>query len=208
VNLEEIKLEYLQDELKQDDLHSDPLEQFKKWMEQILKAEVSYPNAAFLSSCDEQGMPDSRTVLIKSFGDAGFRFYTNYLSKKGRDFTHNNKASLLFYWKEFDRQVRINGFVHKCSRLESEEYFNSRSRESKASAIISPQSHKISREDLIEQYQTLLEGDKELVCPTHWGGFDLTPTQFEFWQGRPNRFHDRFQYTQSKNSWLITRLGP
>jgi pyridoxamine 5'-phosphate oxidase len=198
--------------LDEADLDPDPLVQFERWMKDALDAGVHLPNAMALATAGDDGRPSARMVLLKSFGEDGFTFFTNYGSRKARDLFANPYASLVFYWPALERQVCISGDVQKESFEESEAYWKTRPFGSRLSAWASPQSEVITNRDALEASFTELEeryrgGDVPL--PPHWGGFRLTPDAMEFWQGRPNRLHDRLRYVRVPGvGWMIERLAP
>jgi pyridoxamine 5'-phosphate oxidase len=207
----DLRKDYGQASLDEADVADDPVRQFTRWFEEALKAEVNEPNAMGLSTVDERGRPSSRIVLVKQFDDRGFTWYTNYDSQKGMQLNGNPFASLLFFWSELERQVRIEGKVERTSAEESDKYFNSRPLKSRLSAIASHQSAPIaSRADLEHNYEEVARQLAETPQrPQHWGGFRLVPERIEFWQGRRSRFHDRVVYTrQEDGSWTRQRLQP
>ena len=211
MDIEALRREFKHDELKEENLNRDAIKQFEKWFEQAVHADILDVNAMTLATATKDGHPSARIVLLKGFDEAGFTFFTNYQSKKGQELAENPKAALLIYWKELDRQVRIVGEVIKTSAADSDTYFNSRSMESRISAAISPQSQVVeSRRWLEEQWVQYLKKieNEDFQRPLHWGGFLLQPKSIEFWQGRPNRLHDRIRYTRSNHDWLIERLAP
>lgn len=211
MDIEALRREFKHDELKEENLNRDAIKQFEKWFEQAVHADILDVNAMTLATATKDGHPSARIVLLKGFDEAGFTFFTNYQSKKGQELAENPKAALLIYWKELDRQVRILGEVIKTSAADSDTYFNSRSMESRISAAISPQSQVVeSRRWLEEQWVQYLKKieNEDFQRPLHWGGFLLQPKSIEFWQGRPNRLHDRIRYTRSNHDWLIERLAP
>ena len=209
MDLKKIKLEYVRDELNVKDLAYDPLVQFRKWFQEAINCEISYPNAATLSTVDKDHFPQSRVILIKEVNDQGIVFFTNYESAKAQQLSANNKAGLNIFWKELDRQIRVTGRVSKISAMESQAYFYSRPRESQISAIASPQSKSISKEELVKEIERIKKKyPDKLPMPKNWGGFILRPIKMEFWQGRPNRLHDRFLYEPSSGGHKITRLAP
>ena len=211
MDIEALRREFKYDELKEENLNPDAIKQFEKWFEQAVHADILDVNAMTLATATKDGHPSARIVLLKGFDEAGFTFFTNYQSKKGQELAENPKAALLIYWKELDRQVRILGEVIKTSAADSDTYFNSRSIESRISAAISPQSQVVeSRRWLEEQWVQYLKKieNEDFQRPLHWGGFLLQPKSIEFWQGRPNRLHDRIRYTRSNHDWLIERLAP
>ncbi len=205
------KTNYTLSELSENEVDNDPFKQFIQWLDIAINEEVEEPNAMVLSTVSSDSKPSSRVVLLKGVGDEGFIFYTNYLSKKGTDLAYNNNASLVFFWPELERQVRIEGSVRKASPEFSDEYFNKRPGESKIGAIISPQSQIIPNRDFLLEKKRKLEEEvakNNLKRPNYWGGYILSPDLFEFWQGRPNRLNDRIQYNLEDNCWKIVRLAP
>jgi len=211
MDLKDIKLEYIREELKAEDLNSNPTEQLKEWLKQVKDSEVTYPNAASLSTVSKDGIPTTRIILIKEIIDNDLLFFTDYRSTKSVHIENNNNVSLLFFWKELDRQIRIIGKAKKTSEAISRTYFQSRPKESQLSAWCSHQSHENTKEQLVKNLNTQKEKFKDinsLPLPPFWGGFAITPCQYEFWQGRPNRLHDRFKYENTNEKWVITRLDP
>jgi pyridoxamine 5'-phosphate oxidase len=207
----DLRKDYGQASLDEREVADDPIQQFTRWFEEALKAEVNEPNAMGVSTVDEHGRPSSRIVLVKQFDERGFTWYTNYDSQKGKQLSSNPFAALLFFWSELERQVRIEGRVERTSAEESDKYFNSRPLKSRLSAIASHQSAPIaSRADLEHNYEAVAQQLGEAPQrPQHWGGFRLVPERIEFWQGRRSRFHDRVVYTrQEDGSWTRERLQP
>lgn len=196
--------------LQESDLDSNPLKQFEKWFEEVLASGLEEPNAMVLSTVNE-GKPSARIVLLKDI-DSGFKFFTNYGSKKGQEIEENPQVALTFFWKELERQVRIEGVVEKVSAAESDEYFSSRPRGSQIGAWVSHQSAAIASREVLEATNAELEArfeGKEISRPAHWGGYRLIPTYMEFWQGRPSRLHDRLAYIKiNRDNWKIERLSP
>lgn len=212
VSLARLRREYQAHPLDQDMLLSNPIDQLDLWLSQAIKAQILEPNAMVLSTASAEGWPSSRTVLLKKIDHHGLVFFTNYESRKAQQLLVNPRASLTFLWKELERQVTIEGLVEKTSAQEAAEYFAQRPRASQLGAWASKQSHPIESRLLLEEayanYARLYEG-KEVPCPPFWGGFRIIPHRFEFWQGRQNRLHDRFQYTlTTKSLWHIIRLAP
>jgi pyridoxamine 5'-phosphate oxidase len=207
----DLRKDYGQASLDEDDVADDPMAQFTRWFEEALKAEVNEPNAMGVSTVGEDGRPTSRIVLVKQFDARGFTWYTNYDSQKGMQLTSKPFAALLFFWSELERQVRIEGSVVRTTAEESDTYFNSRPLKSRLSAIASRQSAPIaSRADLEHNYEDVARqyGDTP-SRPLHWGGYRLVPERIEFWQGRRSRFHDRIVYIRSEDgSWTRQRLQP
>ena len=208
--LADIRGKYSEFELNKENIDKDPYKQFSSWMDDVLKMNIVEPNAMVLSTSDENNFPSSRVVLLKELKDGEFIFYTNYESKKGHDLSVNPQASLLFFWRELGRQIRISGTVTKTNREESENYFSSRPYESRISAWASKQSSIIpGRKFLEDKFEEIKkEYEKVVPVPSFWGGFKLSPIRFEFWQGRENRLHDRIVYIQNKDKWDMVRLSP
>ena len=206
-----LRKDYGQATLDESAVADDPFVQFNRWFEEALKAQVNEPNAMGVSSVDERGRPTSRIVLIKQYDARGFTWYTNYDSQKGRQLAANPFASILFFWPELERQIRIEGSVARTSDAESDQYFHSRPLKSRLAAIASAQSQPIADRATLEQNFAVVaaqEGDAP-PRPAHWGGFRLVPERIEFWQGRRSRFHDRIVYTlQNDGSWARERLQP
>ena len=198
--------------LERGDLDPDPYTQFDIWFERAVEV-VEEPEAVCLATVDAEGMPDARMVLLKGAGPEGFRFFTNYEGVKASQLDANPAAAMVFFWPQLERQVRIRGPVEKLPSEESDAYFASRGRNSRIGAWASPQSTVIpdSREELDRlniEAQERFEGVEEVPRPPHWGGFVLTPVQFEFWQGRQARLHDRFRYLPEGQGWRLERLAP
>ncbi|TFW25463.1 pyridoxamine 5'-phosphate oxidase [Massilia arenosa] len=206
-----MRKDYERAQLSETDVDADPVKQFETWFEEALKAAVDEPNAMALSTVDADGRPSSRIVLVKQFDARGFTWYTNYDSQKGQQLCANPHAALLFFWRELERQVRIEGKVERTSAEESDTYFASRPLNSRLSAIASQQSRPIaSRSDLERHYEeAAAQYGEQPPRPAHWGGYRLVPERVEFWQGRTSRFHDRIVYTrQPDGSWTRQRLQP
>ncbi|WP_319380200.1 pyridoxamine 5'-phosphate oxidase [Thiomicrorhabdus sp.] len=203
--------EYLTAELREDQVLSDPFHQFALWMDAAIEKIPYDPTGMSVSTVDANGQPHSRVVLLKSFDNRGFVFYTHYQSAKGFQIDHNSKAALLFFWPELDRQIRIEGELQKIDPQESENYFHSRPHDSQVAAASSVQSTPVdSRQTLEQRFSDLAAQyhDKEVPYPSHWGGYRLEAQQFEFWQGRANRLHDRLCYYRADGEWKIQRLAP
>ena len=211
-NIADIRKDYQLQTLLETDIAADPFIQFGRWWDDALKSELDEVNAMTLATASLTGLPDARIVLLKSFTDDGFVFFTNYSSQKGRELAENPRACLVFFWKELERQVRITGSVAKVSEGESNEYFNSRPAGSRIGAWSSPQSSVIDSREIIEKNIANIEEQftgTEITRPPHWGGYIVEPTVIEFWQGRTNRLHDRLQYSKMQDgSWKIERLAP
>lgn len=208
-SISQIRNDYKKQKLRKEDLDKDPIRQFQIWLDEAIKSELTEPTAMTLATADATGKPSARIVLLKSIDQNGFAFFTNYESKKGIELNQNPKAALVFYWSQLERQVRVEGTVSKLNRAISEEYFNSRPKESRISTIISPQSTPIPNRTFLEKrVEKFLMDRREIKIPDNWGGYILTPGTIEFWQGRENRLHDRFLYTRKNNDWEIVRLAP
>ncbi|MGF1570697.1 MAG: pyridoxamine 5'-phosphate oxidase [Nodosilinea sp.] len=209
-----LRRDYTQRGLTLDDLPADPFDQFALWFQQACEADLLEPNALVLSTVAPDGAPYSRTVLLKYFDTDGFVFFTNYGSRKAQQLKANAQVSLLFPWYPLERQLAIGGTAAKISTAESLKYFSSRPRGSQIGAWVSQQSTVIaSRQQLETQFETMQQKflNQEVPLPDFWGGYRVTPRSFEFWQGRPNRLHDRFLYSLTADqqpSWTITRLSP
>ena len=198
--------------LRRRDLDPDPIKQFSNWFTAAIEAEIRDVNATSLATAGHDGKPTVRIVLLKGFDSDGFVFFTNYESEKGLQLEANPYAALAFYWIELDRQIRISGKAEKTSREESERYFRSRPVGSQLGAWASRQSEVLDARRVLDARMAEMTeryGDKPIPLPPHWGGYRVIPDLMEFWQGRPNRLHDRFRYRlQSDGSWLIERLAP
>jgi pyridoxamine 5'-phosphate oxidase len=207
-----LRHEYDTHGLRRADLHSDPIEQFRAWFAAAMAAELRDVNAMSLATASADGKPSVRIVLLKGIDHRGFCFFTNYDSEKGRHLEANPYASLGFYWIQLERQVRISGPVERTSREDSAAYFHSRPIGSRLGAWVSKQSEVIdARQVLDARMEAMRERfhNTEIPIPPHWGGYRLKPEQMEFWQGRPNRLHDRFRYTRRPDdTWQIDRLAP
>ena len=211
IKIENIRKEYSTRTLDEHSVNPDPFIQFNLWFEEVIRAGIEEPSAMFLATSGKDGRTSGRIVLLKGFNEKGFVFYTNYDSLKGRDINENPNVALTFHWKELERQVRIIGRASKVTKKESDEYYQSRPFESRLSAAISPQSSVIcGREFLEEERERFLSTikDKESPRPSNWGGFVIKPVQFEFWQGRESRLHDRIRFRLEKKYWIIERLAP
>lgn len=210
-NLSEIRQEYTKFSLDITDVHSSPFLQFKDWFEIAIKSDLFYDPTAFnLSTCGNDMMPSSRIVLLKSFDEKGFQFFTNYSSDKGSDLEENPKASMLFFWDKLERQVRISGSVEKLEEAESDNYFNSRPYESRIGAIASNQSSPLISKNNLESriFELKAQYPDSPPRPKNWGGYIIKPVSFEFWQGRESRLHDRIKYSFISGNWHIERLYP
>lgn len=210
--IESLREDYKKNKLDEKDLQADPFIQFEQWFEEARQAGLYEPNAMNLATADKLGKPSARIVLLKGFDKNGFRFFTNYDSKKGQQLLENPFAALTFFWPELERQVRIEGEISKISETDSQDYFNKRPKGSQIGAIVSPQSRVIESREYLEERQRAFELDSpETVYskPAHWGGFELKPSLVEFWQGRSSRLHDRLEFKLvAEKSWKISRLAP
>ena len=207
-----LRNEYAAHGLRRADLHSDPLQQFSAWFAAALAADIRDANAMSLATATPDGRPSVRIVLLKGFDERGFAFFTNYDSEKGREIEANPHAALAFYWTQLERQVRISGTVERTSREDSAAYFHSRPVGSRLGAWASKQSEVIDARQVLEARLTEMTErfeNGDIPLPPHWGGYRVKPDSIEFWQGRPNRLHDRFRYSrQADGTWLIDRLAP
>ncbi len=208
----DLRKEYTLQGLNETDLDPNPCKQFQKWFDQALEVQLLEPNAMTLATVTEDCKPSARVVLLKHFDEQGFVFYTNYNSQKGQELAQNPWAALVFWWAELERQIRIEGYTQKVSDPESDEYFQSRPWGSRLGSWVSQQSQAISSREVLENRLQELKveyQDQAIPRPTHWGGYRLSPTSIEFWQGRPSRLHDRLRYHRLEDgSWLIERLSP
>lgn len=209
--LRTLRTDYESAGLSRSDLTDDPSELFGRWFSEALEAGLAEPHAFILATADALARPSARTVLMRETNREGIVFYTNYRSRKGAELAENPRASGVFLWLPLHRQVRVEGRVEKVSGDRSDAYFRSRPPGSRLSAVVSPQSESVPdrawletrMEELWRQYP-----DGEAPRPAHWGGYRLIPDGYEFWQGRPSRFHDRFEYRRRNAAWVASRLAP
>ena len=209
-SIAQLRKNYTFGQLSETEVPPNPLSLFQLWFDQAVKAECPEPNSMTLATGDAAGNPSARIVLLKGADEAGFTFFTNYESQKGKDLAIRPQAALLFHWHELERQVRIKGLVERVSPTESDEYFHSRPAASRIGAWASPQSAEIPNREFLEEAEKRFAadfGDKP-PRPDHWGGYRLHPTEIEFWQGRPSRLHDRIHYQLDGAQWRIARLAP
>ncbi|HOX83529.1 MAG TPA: pyridoxamine 5'-phosphate oxidase [Chryseolinea sp.] len=210
--IDDLRKDYSKSDLDVKDVLKDPIDQFKKWFDEARKSEVPEVNAMNLSTVNSEGKPTSRIVLLKGIEEGKFIFYTNYQSQKGRELEQNPSCALNFFWPELERQVRIEGDAFRVDENKSVEYFQSRPRGSQIGAWSSPQSTIIDSRDILDERKKKIEekfeGLSVLPKPHQWGGFEIDPIMFEFWQGRPSRLHDRVQYIKVDGVWKVQRLAP
>ncbi len=219
----DIRKDYKLASLEEADVAANPIDQFTRWWNEAVASQIDEVNAMTLATANAAGVPAARIVLLKGYNPNGFIFFTNYESDKGKNLAQNPQAALVFFWKELERQIRIEGTVEKVSAEESDRYFNSRPASSRIGAWASPQSAVIENRMVIEQnverYSSIFANDS-IERPDHWGGYIVKPTSIEFWQGRSSRLHDRIKYTLENSAynaatdtrtdlnWKIERLAP
>lgn len=207
-----LRKDYRLASLDESEVEKHPVKQFEKWWQDAINSQLDEPNAMTLATSTPEGRPSSRIVLLKSFDTAGFIFFTNYESRKGVEMAANPQVSLLFFWRELERQVRIDGTVSKADAAISDEYYRTRPLGSRIGAIASPQSRVIPHRSFLEEQVNIIAAQyvlEEPARPQHWGGYIVKPMLVEFWQGRSNRLHDRVQYTLTEGgAWNIDRLAP
>ena len=210
-NLPRLRKEYALAGLNEAEAAADPFAQFGHWFDQALSASLREPNAMTVATATRDGVPSARVVLLKQWDERGFVFYTNYEGQKGRELAENPVAALVFYWPELERQVRIVGAVARTTFEESDRYFQSRPLGSRLGALVSHQSSVIPDRTHLEARLLQLEAeyrDTAPPLPDYWGGYRVSPHSFEFWQGRPNRLHDRLRYRLAGGAWVVERLSP
>ena len=216
MKIADLRIDYMRETLDERAAAPDPFRQFERWFGEAVEAQIPEPNAMTLATADAQGRPSARIVLLKGMGTDGFVFYTNFESRKGRELAAQPHAALLFFWRELERQVRIEGSIARVTDAESVAYFTSRPRPARIGAWASPQSEPIDGRAALEARVATIEqrfrdaGDA-IPLPPHWGGYRLAPAVFEFWQGRPSRLHDRIRYRRDHDEsggWTVDRLAP
>jgi pyridoxamine 5'-phosphate oxidase len=210
-SIADIRQDYSKKTLNKEDLQPDAMDQFTQWWQEAMASQIYEVNAMTLATATTDGRPSARVVLLKGYDERGFVFFTNYNSNKGKQVEENPFVSLVFFWKELERQVRIEGTVSRVPGEESDTYFNSRPAGSRIGAWASPQSKVIAERQVIEENVIELEksfAGKIIDRPAFWGGYVVKPQLVEFWQGRSSRLHDRFLYTLNAGSWKIERLAP
>ena len=210
--IQNLRQDYRSASLSKSDVDKNPFQQFSKWFKEALNAKVTEPNAMTIATSNKNGIPSARIVLLKEFNEAGFVFYTNYNSQKGKELEENPHAALIFFWGDLERQIRIEGVVEKVTEEDATEYFNSRPKGSQLGALTSPQSETIPNRAFLEYKLADLEKEyhyKDISKPAHWGGYRVIPNKIEFWQGRTSRLHDRIVYLKNDDqSWRFERLAP
>lgn len=210
--MNDTKTDYSDKALYESHVDPDPLPLFQRWLDEAIAADIHLPEAMTLATATPDGRPSARLVLLKQVDERGFVFFTNYKSTKAGDLDSNPQAALVFYWPQFERQVRVEGRVERTSVSESDAYFKTRPRDSQIGALASPQSEMIASREVLEQRAVELEKryeGREVDRPSHWGGYRLRPERIEFWKGRPSRLHDRILYERiADDRWSISRLAP
>jgi pyridoxamine 5'-phosphate oxidase len=210
MNIADLRQEYMRAGLSEAQADADPLRQFERWFEDALRAQLPLPNAMTLATVTPSGAPSARIVLLKGLEQGGFVFYTNYLSRKGRELERNAKACLLLLWSHLERQVRIDGTVEKVTSAESDAYYTTRPLGARHSAWASAQSEMVADRQVLERAMenARREHGDQPPRPPHWGGYRVIPQEIEFWQGRSDRLHDRLRYRRTASTWTIERLAP
>lgn len=210
-SIADIRTDYLMASFSEQDAAIEPFSQFSRWWNDAINSKIEDVNAMTLATVSAKGIPSARIVLLKDYNEKGFVFFTNYQSDKGKEIAQNPHVCLVFFWKELQRQVRIEGIAEKISEVESDEYFNSRPLESKIGAWASHQSSVIPYRQIIDENvkrYTEVFKDEDVPRPDYWGGFCVKPNLVEYWQGRQSRLHDRIQYTLDNGIWKLERLSP
>jgi len=206
-----IRKEYRLQSLLEHEVNPDPMQQFGTWWQQAIESKIEEVNAMTLATVNAEGHPSARIVLLKDYSEQGFVFFTNYESRKGKEMAVNPHVGLVFFWKELERQVRIEGMISKLNASSNDAYFQSRPEQSKLGAWASRQSSVIASRAQLEtayQQQVIAFEGKEIYRPEYWGGYLVKPDLIEFWQGREGRLHDRLEYRKNENGWQLDRLSP
>lgn len=205
----DLRTDYGKNRIDEDAVPENPFLWFAQWLDEAVNCGIPDANAMIMSTVSSEGKPSSRVVLLKELSENGMVFFTNYESRKGEDIAVNPNIALLFFWPQLERQIRIEGRAQRITEIESNDYFNSRPLQSRAAAVVSEQSKVIpDRKMLDKAFDELISTDKEITRPQHWGGYRVIPCSFEFWQGRPNRLHDRIRFRLEKDNWIVERLAP
>jgi pyridoxamine 5'-phosphate oxidase len=210
-SIDQSRREYVRGPLEREHLDADPVVQFQQWFEDACARIDLEPNAMTLATVDDDGAPAARTVLLKFFDRDGFLFFTNLESRKAEHIEHNKRVALLFWWPELERQIEINGVAERISSIEAAKYFMTRPRGSQLGAWVSHQSHVLTSRKALEMELDEMKRkfvNRAVPLPSFWGGFRVVPSAIEFWQGQPDRLHDRFQYVREGDGWCIRRLAP
>ncbi len=210
-NIADIRKDYKLKSLQETDVANDPFVQFNQWWEEAIASNIDEVNAMTLATVGQDGKPSARIVLLKGINENGFHFFTNYESHKAKDIDANNNVALIIFWKELERQIRIEGIAQKLTETESDSYYYSRPIDSQIGAWASPQSNVISNRNILEENVEAIQDKfkkEKITRPNFWGGYTVKPSVIEFWQGRSNRLHDRLQYSKQEDSWKIERLAP
>ena len=210
-DISQLTQQFLKEGLSKKELSDNPFQQFENWMNEAIETKIKEPTAMSLATATKSGLPSLRTVLLKYFDKTGFVFFTNYNSKKAKQIKENPNVALLFQWLDLERQIKIQGTVEKISLKQSLKYFASRPKNSQIGAWASSQSQKITSRSFLENQLNAMKQkfkNGNIPLPDFWGGYRVIPTNIEFWQGRDNRLHDRFEYSLQNNQWIINRLAP
>ena len=210
-SIADIRKDYKLRSFAEDEAAENPFEQFTNWFKEAVESNIDEVNAMTLATVNAEGKPSARIVLLKGMSEKGYEFYTNYESDKAQEIAGNNNVAIVFFWKELERQIRIEGTVKKAPDNVSDTYFNSRPEESRIGAWSSPQSRIIPSREILEENVNATRAKfaaGEITRPEFWGGYIVEPALFEFWQGRSNRLHDRIEYVKSETGWIKRRLAP